>query len=75
MVSTTGSFFGFGGAGGGAVSPGFITRVAAVEPFNAEKNVGGSSPSSKGRTLKWKPYSVLRLVATRAPMNFLLTPA
>ena len=41
-----------GGLGGGAFSPGFRTLSAAVEPFNAVKNVGGSSPSSRGRTLK-----------------------
>jgi len=69
------SVFGFGGLGGGALSPGFITLVAAVVPSRAVKNVGGSSPSSRGRTLKLNPYSVLRLVATLAPMNFLLIPA
>ncbi|MFW9913666.1 MAG: hypothetical protein ACFFEU_14405 [Candidatus Thorarchaeota archaeon] len=75
-ASAAGAFgLGFGGAVGGAFSPGLRTRVAAVVPSKAVKNVGGSSPSSTALTLKWKPYSVLRLVATLAPMNFLLIPA
>ena len=69
------SVLGVGGVGGGAASPGFMTFVAAVVPLSAVKNVGGSSPSSSGLTLKWNPYSVLRFVATRAPMNFLRMPA
>lgn len=44
--------FCFGGVGGGAGSPGFKTLVAAVVPSRAVKKVGGSSPSSRGLTLK-----------------------
>ncbi len=46
-----GCVFGVGGDGG-AVSPGLITGSAAVSPESAVKKVGGSSPSSRGLTLK-----------------------